>query len=787
MSSGSINHDNDVMHTHRQLRDHLASFAAKSGYALPQQDLNLVLNEVTGDMKKKNLMINPDHNKRMERMRALHLKASGARPSRPTSSRASRRSSSSVRIRVRENHLWRPNTVSASDVKRPMHLQRKFGLGATVRATLRPSSQSSANRARPKIPPSITPSLRDRSLTQASHPTTIVPPSSLPENKRQLSQSQHRSPTNIVGGNDKKALKGGPRNIKMLPVGHEALLKMMRQKVIERSKSTRNPVIWLRKQWLHFDKDKNNIIDAEEFSRGVRAMGFPYVAQTDIDDVFKHKFDVKQEGCIRFEFFMQTLTPQEFESNTNFLNFNPPMSDDQAVKEMKKDFAKAIHTYSRTTRGLFVTMAQNNRQGKVTKAELKRVMTKFGIGVGNDRGVDLLFAACDLNGDGVITYDELAQTINQKGFATDLKAIPMTKTKARPIPCIGAEALHKIISEVLLKRGTGQNELARTFRSFDKNHDETIDINEFRRVIKNYFKITGVNDQDILDLFEEYDQDKGGHINYHTFINALMPSHFEAGENTFVSGNYTAPTFYNDNLDVKVRETKKRIKEQSILKFKNVRQFFLKMDKSGLGKFTRQQLKAALRKEGIGHLQESALDEIFDRADVNKDGVVDYEEFMRNLLELDGPDLHSLVKHKLEPAFAVEKFDELPMEEKLARYKTQQKLITGNFDTKKAKPSKPCPDVIRGIFSADNPPWAEWEAREKAKNEMYKTAQSRVIGHGERFYTEAKQSNVHPTAIRWSHRPLSIPSKLEVNALTLKLANKNTTSRLERRLSDEEL
>ena len=113
---------------------------------------------------------------------------------------------------------------------------------------------------------------------------------------------------------------------------------------------------------------------------------------------------------LRLDQFINSFTPHGFEGTPKILKFSDTkLTDAAAIKKLKHDFSVAIHTRRKNLRDLFIQMSHDNRQGKVTRAELKSTLNKFGIAVGNDRAADLLFNACDVNNDGIIGYSELSR------------------------------------------------------------------------------------------------------------------------------------------------------------------------------------------------------------------------------------------------------------------------------------------------------------------------------------------------------------------------------------------
>ena len=161
---------------------------------------------------------------------------------------------------------------------------------------------------------------------------------------------------------------------------------------------------------------------------------------------------------------------------------------------------------------------------------------------------------------------------------------------------------------------------------------------------------------------------------------------------------------------------------------------------------------------------------LFDMADVNNDGLVDYNEFMKYVIEAEGPKLAKWDDKCYEPLWESAEYKNLTKKEKQKIWTSAQNLVIGQFDTSKYYRSKPTPNVINGVHSADYPPWDE-EDRRKTKISMYNTTQKDHLGVN--AYS-VNPHNIKPSAIIPKRRPLSIPSKLELKAHTLSLAKRST-------------
>ena len=75
--------------------------------------------------------------------------------------------------------------------------------------------------------------------------------------------------------------------------------------------------------------------------------------------------------------------------------------------------------------------------------------------------------------------------------------------------------------EAIARRGVrGIMSLRRSFMIADDNNDKTIDVDEFKKLIKDYR--IAVEEKDVKKLFDEFDSDKSGSISYDEFLRGVI-------------------------------------------------------------------------------------------------------------------------------------------------------------------------------------------------------------------------------------------------------------------------
>ena len=131
------------------------------------------------------------------------------------------------------------------------------------------------------------------------------------------------------------------------------------------------------------------------------------------------------------------------------------------------------------------------------------------------------------------------------------------------------------------------SELKQVFKAFDKNNDGQIDFEEFKKGLKE-IKSQHFSEQEISEYFSSIDTDKNNKIDYTEFLAAT--------------------------LEKKTYLQKERLFEA-----------FCMMDKDNDGKITRDELKSVLKLESA---DDKLIADLMNKADTNKDGVIDYQEFL---------------------------------------------------------------------------------------------------------------------------------------------------------------
>lgn len=154
--------------------------------------------------------------------------------------------------------------------------------------------------------------------------------------------------------------------------------------------------------------------------------------------------------------------------------------------------------------------------------------------------------------------------------------------------------------------------LLKSFKQFDINNKETCNKEEFIQTIKK-IGISGFNDNDLISLYEIYNEEKNSELNYIEFISSLYET-FEPNES------------FNKNKNNSINNNNK-IKENLILNENEIQGNISKkeyLSKSSIKEIL-EKIRNKLYPQGIKSL--SIIIDSFRKFDQDNSQGIDYEEF----------------------------------------------------------------------------------------------------------------------------------------------------------------
>lgn len=138
-----------------------------------------------------------------------------------------------------------------------------------------------------------------------------------------------------------------------------------------------------------------------------------------------------------------------------------------------------------------------------------------------------------------------------------------------------------------------EQEIKSIFEKYDSNKDGFVNSSELANIIKSIN--TDVSDEELLELLQEIDLEVNGEINFEKFVSIVNRREYDVDT------------------------------EEELL---NAFKIF---DKEGNGLINLDELKHIMLKVGK-NLSESEIDEMLKDADIDMDGFINYEEFIRSIL-----------------------------------------------------------------------------------------------------------------------------------------------------------
>ncbi|WAR16960.1 CALM-like protein [Mya arenaria] len=143
---------------------------------------------------------------------------------------------------------------------------------------------------------------------------------------------------------------------------------------------------------------------------------------------------------------------------------------------------------------------------------------------------------------------------------------------------------------------TMDKEIRELFRLFDTNNDRSISLQELGKAMR--FLGMSPSEQEITDAMSALDTNENGRIEFQEFYKFMQAERTKLNEADFTNNQDT------------------------------VRSAFRTFDKDGNGYIDEQELRIAMKKLGEA-LTDKELDDMMKEADVDEDGKINYEEFVK--------------------------------------------------------------------------------------------------------------------------------------------------------------
>ena len=124
-----------------------------------------------------------------------------------------------------------------------------------------------------------------------------------------------------------------------------------------------------------------------------------------------------------------------------------------------------------------------NKNGKIERKEMKIILKKLGKN-GTQEEIDEIWRAMNkIDSDSTISFDDFIEFINRFN---------------------------------LTKNSMSTDDIINAFQIFDRNHDGTISINEFKHILMDLGQ--KLSEEEVEEIFQDIDFNEDGKINYREFV-----------------------------------------------------------------------------------------------------------------------------------------------------------------------------------------------------------------------------------------------------------------------------
>jgi len=342
------------------------------------------------------------------------------------------------------------------------------------------------------------------------------------------------------------------------------------------------------------DVDGSGALDSVELRNLLRKSGFKFSDEA-IQDLMISA-DTNHDGLIQFDEFCVAIKGlQSGGFSSSVVGTPPPPPAMPALADVP---TAQLNDYMLR---LF-KIGDKDGNGVLDSDELTSLLGKSGFEF-SDAMISEFMRKADTNHDGVIQYDEFCVAIKQLqkgGFSAEEAAPAMPSLTDVP-----AEQL--------------ENYMQRLFKIGDKNGDGVLDGVELRNLLqKSGFNL---DVQTIVDIMMAVDVNKDGVIQYDEFCEAIK------GLIQMLPSADLLAKSSSDMPDINVIE---RAQLESYFQ-----RLFAIGDTNGDGVLSPDEFESLLRKSGFD-FDDSTIGEIMDAADVNHDGVIEYDEFVPAIMAMVG-------------------------------------------------------------------------------------------------------------------------------------------------------
>lgn len=161
--------------------------------------------------------------------------------------------------------------------------------------------------------------------------------------------------------------------------------------------------------------------------------------------------------------------------------------------------------------------------GTCEPEEFQKAIEKIGVAINSKKDLQMLFQYYDTDGSGSLDYKEFSSIVCGKDQSTLERKSQQygsgVGVKATPQGSNVNELLDKVRAKLASRGARGIIGMGKQFKIFDDDNSRSLDVHEFKKAMKE--QMLGLSEQDIINIFNVFDRNRDGTIDYDEFVRVL--------------------------------------------------------------------------------------------------------------------------------------------------------------------------------------------------------------------------------------------------------------------------